>query len=161
MIKTPDQDCAIVAKSQKHACYPAYLNLQLLHPPGVCSYVLYSSSLYQVQTGRICRPVGHHDASLPRFVDVLYRLYHLSIHGFIPTSTYPYPLLSSRTPIPTDKISSSPSYPQPQAPPCTSTTDSSLFQQAPRLSFHLPTHLLLLPLRPCIRVHSSFRSPSK
>lgn len=89
MIKTPDQDCAIVAKSQKHACYPAYLNLQLLHPPGVCSYVLYSSSLYQVQTGRICRPVGHHDASLPRFVDVLYRLYHLSIHGFIPDPHIP------------------------------------------------------------------------
>lgn len=89
MIKTPDQDCAIVAKSQKHACYPAYLNLQLLHPPGVCSYVLYSSSLYQVQTGRICCPVGHHDASLPRFVDVLYRLYHLSIHGFIPDPHIP------------------------------------------------------------------------
>lgn len=89
MIKTHDQDCAVVAKSQKHACYPAYLNLQLLHPPGVCSYVLYSSSLYQVQTGSICRPVRHHDASLPRFVDVLYRLYHLSIHGFIPAPRIP------------------------------------------------------------------------
>lgn len=89
MIKTHDQDCAVVAKSQKHACYPAYLNLPLLHPPGVCSYVLYSSSLYQVQTDSICRPVRHHDASLPRFVDILYRLYHLSIHGFIPDPRIP------------------------------------------------------------------------
>jgi len=78
-----------------------------------------------------------------------------------PTPAYPYPPLPSRTPIPTDKTPSSPSYPQPQAPPCTSTTDPSLSQQAPRLSFNPPTHLLLLPLRPCIPVHSSLRSPSK